>query len=214
MQLIIDGGTRVDRDLEVANRFPASKYYYHILSPIKNTIPVASVRQLLAELATTSSLARLVWIQDADCLNIESGNTLLKSLEEPPGNTHFVLTTNNHRGLLPTILSRCTNLHLSATPQVQDTQLLASLKLVMGQGVAGRLSSSLAMGKDRESLSNYLLELLASLQATLTKTDSPKSLAILAQISTLAQDALVKLKQNGNVTLIRDHFFLSLPRTK
>lgn len=212
--MIIDGATSEERELAVAKRFPATDFYYHVLSPVKTNIPVSTVRQLVEGLATTSSLPRLVWIKDAECLGRESSNTLLKVLEEPPNNTHFVLTTDNYKSLLPTILSRCTNLHLVSTPKEQDAALLASLKEVMGQGIAQRLNTSLAMGKDRESVSSYLLDLMSSLQATLLTTDNKKSLAILAQIATLAQEALTQLKANGNVTLIRDHFFLSLPKTK
>jgi DNA polymerase-3 subunit delta' len=46
-------------------------------------------------------------LDSADRLNDEASNALLKTLEEPPGETHlFLITARPHR-LLPTILSRC-----------------------------------------------------------------------------------------------------------
>lgn len=214
MQLIIDGGTLQSRESTVYSKFPQDNFHYHILTPIKNTIPVAVVRQLVQSLATTSAQPRVVWIQEADCLGVASANTLLKVLEEPPHNTIFVLTLNNKQRLLATILSRCSSLHLTRQDLPQDTELLAQLKLAMGQGIAERLQTSTSHGKDREEIANYFLRVLTSLQKTLQTTTNPKSQRILAQIVRLAQTAVETLGQNGNVTLIRDNFYLSLPRSK
>jgi DNA polymerase-3 subunit delta' len=49
-------------------------------------------------------------INEAERLNDESGNCLLKVLEEPPRWTHFVLVTENPSAVLPTIRSRCQTL--------------------------------------------------------------------------------------------------------
>ncbi len=50
---------------------------------------------------------KVIIIADAQKLNKEASNALLKSLEEPPRNTIFILTTTNKYKLLPTIISRC-----------------------------------------------------------------------------------------------------------
>ncbi len=46
-------------------------------------------------------------ILDCDRMNTESQNALLKTLEEPPSDTIFILTTGNPSALLPTTRSRC-----------------------------------------------------------------------------------------------------------
>ena len=46
-------------------------------------------------------------IEEADCLNVSSGNALLKSLEEPGARTLILLLTAAPDQLLPTIRSRC-----------------------------------------------------------------------------------------------------------
>lgn len=46
-------------------------------------------------------------IDDADLMNEESGNALLKTLEEPPGGSVLILLASNPDSLLPTIRSRC-----------------------------------------------------------------------------------------------------------
>jgi DNA polymerase-3 subunit delta' len=50
---------------------------------------------------------KVVLIYPADRLNVEAANTLLKTLEEPPGAVRFVLATEAAHALLPTIRSRC-----------------------------------------------------------------------------------------------------------
>lgn len=53
---------------------------------------------------------RVVIINDAEALNIEAQNALLKTLEEPPAASTFVLVTSRPDMLLPTVLSRCQRL--------------------------------------------------------------------------------------------------------
>jgi DNA polymerase-3 subunit delta' len=50
---------------------------------------------------------RVVLLYPAEALNTISANALLKSLEEPPPDTVFLMVSNSLDRLLPTILSRC-----------------------------------------------------------------------------------------------------------
>jgi DNA polymerase-3 subunit delta' len=50
---------------------------------------------------------RVVIIRDADALEVQAQNALLKALEEPPPGTVFILTTSMPGALLPTVRSRC-----------------------------------------------------------------------------------------------------------
>ena len=51
--------------------------------------------------------AKVFIIDEAELLGNEAQNLLLKTLEEPPPNTFFILVTTRPDTLLPTILSRC-----------------------------------------------------------------------------------------------------------
>jgi DNA polymerase III subunit delta' len=53
---------------------------------------------------------RVVIVDDADTLNPEAQNALLKTLEEPPAASTFVLVTSRPDMLLPTVRSRCQRL--------------------------------------------------------------------------------------------------------
>src|SRR5262245_16249612 len=75
----------------------------------KRDIAVEQVRELLRRLSFKSTGGRLraVLVDDADRLNEEGQNALLKTLEEPPDRCLFILVTSSPALLLPTIVSRC-----------------------------------------------------------------------------------------------------------
>jgi DNA polymerase-3 subunit delta' len=73
---------------------------------------------------------RVVVLYPAEALNTPASNALLKTLEEPPPGTLFLLASNSLDRLLPTILSRCRKF---ALPMPGHAQALEWLK---GQGVA------------------------------------------------------------------------------
>ncbi len=58
---------------------------------------------------TSTSIAgkKIGIVSDCDRMNKESQNAFLKTLEEPPSDTFFILTTGNPLALLPTTRSRC-----------------------------------------------------------------------------------------------------------
>lgn len=62
---------------------------------------------------------KAIVIHPAEALNVNAANALLKSLEEPPPATHFLLVSHRPHRLLPTIRSRCRQLALSAPRRQQ-----------------------------------------------------------------------------------------------
>lgn len=74
----------------------------------RDEIRVRNIRELIRRVNLTASIGenKLAIIRDADKLNIEASNSLLKTLEEPPKSLTIVLLSNNLK-LLPTIISRC-----------------------------------------------------------------------------------------------------------
>lgn len=77
-------------------------------------VTVDEVRRVRSFLAHTSGGGdwRVVIVDTADQLNVNAANALLKSLEEPPPRTFFLLLTALPGRLLPTIRSRCRMLEL------------------------------------------------------------------------------------------------------
>ena len=73
----------------------------------QESIKIGDVRKIIERCNMTGqSQYKIFLIQSIERMTTEAANSLLKVLEEPPGKTLFILTTNNLRGLLPTIVSR------------------------------------------------------------------------------------------------------------
>lgn len=90
-------------------------------------VGVQQVRELMA-LAAASSFdggKRAFVLLDAHRMAPQSQNALLKTLEEPPGDT-LVILTGNEPGLLPTIRSRCMIWRLGARPMEEIVRSLVS----------------------------------------------------------------------------------------
>lgn len=66
---------------------------------------------------------RVFILHDADCLNEEAANAMLKTLEEPPPFATLVLVAN-HMNLLPTIVSRCQLIRLRPLSRQQVSRAL------------------------------------------------------------------------------------------
>ncbi len=72
-------------------------------------IRIEQVRSLATfmNVSTHRAGSRVVMLYPAEAMNPASANALLKTLEEPPPDTVFLLVTHRIDRLLPTILSRC-----------------------------------------------------------------------------------------------------------
>lgn len=83
------------------------------------SIPIDEVRRLRIFLSHRGAEAawRVVIVDTADDLNPNAANALLKSLEEPPPRTLFLLLTSRAGNILPTIRSRCRMLELAPLAQ-------------------------------------------------------------------------------------------------
>ena len=78
------------------------------VEPSGKFIRIDQIRELLYTLTLKpfEAKTRVVVIKDAQKMNTESANALLKELEEPPANTIFILTAPQVFDLMPTIRSR------------------------------------------------------------------------------------------------------------
>jgi DNA polymerase-3 subunit delta' len=95
-------------------------------------IKIEQIRALadFMNISTHRQGLRVVVLYPAEALNMPASNALLKTLEEPPPGTVFLLSSNSLDRLLPTILSRCRKF---ALPMPEHAEALAWLQ---AQGVA------------------------------------------------------------------------------
>lgn len=91
-------------------------------------IPIDDVRMLngFFALAPTYSTRRVVIIDAVDDLERPAANALLKTLEEPPPDTVFLLVNHAPGRLLPTIRSRCRTLRFAGLGEADMVRVIAS----------------------------------------------------------------------------------------
>lgn len=100
---------------------------------LARSIRIAQIREMQRRLTVRPTLGsrRVVIINPADDMERATSNALLKSLEEPPTGTFFVLVTHRPARLLPTIRSRCRVLRF---PVLGDAQMETMLTNAGVQG--------------------------------------------------------------------------------
>lgn len=83
----------------------------YVLEPEEadKAIKVDQVRELVAFVVQTAQLGgrKVVLIEPVEAMNVNAANALLKSLEEPSGDTVLLLVSHQPSRLLPTLKSRC-----------------------------------------------------------------------------------------------------------
>ena len=94
---------------------------------LARNIKVSQIRELQQKLTTrpTMGARRAVIIDPADDMEPSTANALLKSLEEPPEGTYFLLVTHRLGRLLPTIRSRC---RVLSFPSLSEDEMAAVLR--------------------------------------------------------------------------------------
>lgn len=68
---------------------------------------IDEVRIVLQMIEQTAQKSKVIVVASVESLSIQAQHALLKTLEEPPGDTHWLLVSSTPSLLLPTILSRC-----------------------------------------------------------------------------------------------------------
>lgn len=93
---------------------------------LARSLRVGQIREMQKRLTTrpTLGMRRVLIINPADDLETASSNALLKSLEEPPRGSFFMLISHRPSRLLPTIRSRCRILRFPVLDEAQLTQML------------------------------------------------------------------------------------------
>jgi DNA polymerase III subunit delta' len=121
--------------------------------PYNRNILVDSIRHLETEanFRPYEAAARFFVIDNADKMNDNASNALLKTLEEPPETSYIFLITSRPDSLLPTIRSRCQTIRFAPVETDEIERFLieqngfthdeARLAARLGRGSVGRAAS-------------------------------------------------------------------------
>lgn len=140
-----------------------------------NTISVDDIRSQINNdigVKPYSSPYKVYIVDEAEKMNVQAQNALLKTIEEPPAYAVILLLTNNAEIFLPTILSRCVRLSLKAVPDEKIKSYLmenyevpdykADVCVAFAQGNVGK-AIELAESEDFNEIKNSALQLIKRL---------------------------------------------------
>jgi DNA polymerase-3 subunit delta' len=112
-------------------------------------------------------------IDEAEKLNVQAQNALLKTIEEPPAYAIILLLTTNAENFLPTILSRCVTLHLKPAKdskvrkylmeQVKIPDYQADICVAFAQGNIGK-ARRLALSDEFGTMKEHAVHLVKYIQ--------------------------------------------------
>ncbi len=184
-------------------------------------IAIDQVRRVIPDINTRPHLSacRLIIINTAEDLNINAANSLLKSLEEPPSDSYFILITHDPGRILPTLRSRCNRIDFRFPDRQQamswlKTQLAdevdISQLLDRASGIPIR-ALDIANGtrhSDEEQVTQLILQLArrqidpTSAAATMIKTGELEDILETIQ---LCLSRLIRLKVRTQNTLLLEN---------
>lgn len=169
-----------------------------------NTISVDDIRSQINNdigVKPYSSPYKVYIVDEAEKMNVQAQNALLKTIEEPPAYAVILLLTNNAEIFLPTILSRCVRLSLKAVPDEKIKAYLmenyevpdykADVCVAFAQGNVGK-AIELAESEDFNEIKNSALQLIKRLD----------DIELYEMIEAVKQISNYKLKINDYFDLI------------
>lgn len=193
-----------------------------------NSIGINQVRGLKKFLSRRPYQAKIKvgLVMEAEKLTLPAQNSLLKTLEEPPGSSLIILLASQSANLLSTIVSRLKITRLPAKSQIvlspeEIKDLTKTLRHLLTQGVGEKLKLSLVLAKNKNqalALTENLLFLWR--QFLLAKTGiNEKGPSFLNKLSLQQVEKALRnteqvrkmLVANVNFHLAIENLFLSYP---
>lgn len=109
---IVISKNREERDAEIwkmLKEFQITESNPDILVLEDEKIGIAQVKQIIKHLSSKpfGNTPKSVVILNGSNISLDAQNALLKTLEEPPGDTIILIGVDSETKLLPTVLSRC-----------------------------------------------------------------------------------------------------------
>jgi len=194
---------------------------FYRLSPEEGSkvIKIDQVRVLTAKVQETAQLQgrKVVIIEPPEALNINAANALLKVLEEPPGDTLFLLVSSEPGRLMATIRSRCQPVTIPQPPgdmalawlQAQPDLAGHSAELILALADGAPLRAQTLIRDDLVALRREVIEALLAVQrgkkhpVEIAGGWSADTLLYLDWIQCWIED-LLRFSQSKDISLIKN----------
>lgn len=171
-----------------------------------NPIKISQIRELKHNLSLKpfKNPYKVAVILYGEGLTHEASNSLLKTLEEPPGKAAIFIFVSDKEALLPTIVSRCQLLRLQAI-DFQNSLLedVPEIEKIAQMHLADRFNLAEVLSK-REDLSKIIMVWQLQLRDKMLKDRE------LSGNIENTYKLLLALKTNANKTLLLENFFIKI----
>lgn len=130
---------------------------------LRQDIVVGQIRAMTADaqLAPNEAARKVYVIDQADRMNTQAQNALLKALEDPPGHACFILCAASADALLPTVRSRCVRTGETAGRREQSRELSDLARGYLEAVASGDLAQVVMFCMNRTKLSREDTEAFA-----------------------------------------------------
>lgn len=157
---------------------------------------IAQVRELKKFIKLKVDNPIVIVTQNIETASTAALNAFLKMLEEPQESIYFILTTNNIHRVIPTVQSRCQVIRL-INDYEYDKTLNSQYKVLIGESISDKFML-INEYRDRQDTINLINNFIFYLYDKHKKDH--KNIQIL-DILEVAEETLLRLRQNGNVKL-------------
>lgn len=195
------------------------------INSFEKAVGIEEVRDIRKKifLKPLRSKTKIAVIEAYEGITIESQNSLLKILEEPPSNTTIIITVSSIGLILPTILSRCKIINLVDTSfelsKQEIAQHLTVLKSLSSSGVGERLKLAQDIAKNKEDIIPELEKMIVVARQDLISSINHQPSAINPQpsgsqylniLKSLNKTYMILKTTNVNPRLALENLFLNL----
>jgi DNA polymerase III subunit delta' len=179
------------------------------------SIKIEEVRNILSSLyMSKNSRYRILLVKNIERMTLESANAMLKTLEDPPENVLFLLTTNRLKEILPTIISRVRVYNFNRLPENRVREFIHGLYPLAEEELLSEVSS-FSMGRPGKAVQlmrdpatlDEVRKMFDDISVFIKKPDPANEFGYIAQV---VQDA----KDKENDKIVRDFLdiFIALLR--
>lgn len=204
---IIVSKNREDRDQkswQILEGFKITIDNLDILVFEDEKIGIAQIKQLIKHLSTKpfGQTPKSVVILNGNNISPDAQNALLKTLEEPPGESIILIGIDAENKLLPTVLSRC---------KIESSKFKAqSSKLDLEKILNASVEERFEMIEETQDKEKFLEELIISYRDRFQNPDVASFTPRVEFLEDLLQAQIWK-ESNVNIRTILEYLMLKLP---
>ncbi|NLZ24408.1 hypothetical protein GX888_01495 [Candidatus Dojkabacteria bacterium] len=195
------------------NIFESNNPDIHILKGTNlDSIGIDDVKALQKEMIYSphGEAVQIALILNAEKLTIQAQNSFLKTLEEAPQSTCYILVTNNEKHLLPTVVSRSLKIYTKEMKEeYRENEDIEILQMDMVEAF-GKIEN---ISKNKTDTLNFLklleLHFQDTIEKEIVKGENNKQIFTYIEKILLTQK---RVEANGNRRLLLENLFLQLTK--